>query len=322
MKNKYLLFIVLFILIGVYSCSVEKNLVVEKELKVISFGIKTNNNEPLNPGQKVNIYAKVNKTKNISFNWNIANQYYENCGEIIEWTIPSIAGEYPIKVTAIDKTNNNNITYEEKLIVGEKYAELEVKDFKKKITIKTTAISKEITTENETIMEIESENNIIKIKLIDNTGETNYVVENGDIYQIEESKKIFGFSSKKKLLIENIISSMKNKDEKNNDGGLLTYSIDYYQKIFGTPVSIDGTKYTFVKKIDKSEISVIIDTKLNRLIQMSIIDGLFKNVTAMKYTYELKDGHINLTKIESAEASIYTTITDVTYTTMIIEDIE
>ncbi|HPB48636.1 MAG TPA: hypothetical protein PLX16_08470 [Exilispira sp.] len=172
-------------------------------------------------------------------------------------------------------------------------------------------------------MEIENKDNVTSITLSDENGTTNYIIENGNLYEVDENKSIFKISPQKKMLIENAFSSINFDENFSGNQKNSSYSlIDIYFKDFGSPISIDENIYTFKMNKDNSEISVVVDDKINKVVQMTVIDGVFKTVTAMKYTYESFDGHIVLSKVESAEVSIYPSINNISYTTMIFENLK
>ncbi len=311
MKTKHFFFALFILIILFSSCSVDKEISTEKNLKIVSFRIQLDNNQLPTPGQKVRIFAKVNKTKDVIFNWNIANEYYENAKDIIEWTIPLIAREYPKKVTAINKSNNETIVYEEKLIVGENYAELEVKDFKVKIKSYGQFISKECDEEKNMNIYIESKENIVTIKVEDEECSYEYVMEDGNFYEVDKEKSVFGFSNKKELIFNNVMPQIQNINKAQN------FSL-YSQmiKTFGTVTKLSETTYSFTKDTNNYSITIIVDTALNRIVEMKSVDGLLKNLNVMKFSYKLVNGHVELSKIENAEVSLIPTNTDAIYSVM------
>jgi len=101
--------ICLFFLL-IFSCSVQED-ISDKALCIVSFGIETKEGEVLKPGQNIVLFAKANRTKDVSYCWDLAGVVLENVGDRVEWTIPATVGEYPIKVTAKNNINNESIIY-------------------------------------------------------------------------------------------------------------------------------------------------------------------------------------------------------------------
>ncbi|NMC67757.1 MAG: hypothetical protein GYA61_05970 [Spirochaetales bacterium] len=314
-RSVLILLIVLYLLIFACTFTETENL---RQLKIISFGIENPKDQPISVGQKITIFAKANKTKDVSYQWSIDGISLPDNSNKICWQIPEIKRTYDISVTAIDSTSNQQITYSEKLMVGDQYAELVYDgNYKTKIKTHTQVSTKEGTSEQETIIEIEKVDEITNITLTDENGTTNYIIENGNIYQVENSKKIFNNKSEKKLLIQGI---MQNLDKSLNNKNLSYENIvDQFITVFGMPIKISDNLYQFSKTIEKSSVSIVVDSKLNRITSMKILDSYSKILTDMNYYYNVENGHINLSKIESKQLSILPDISDQYITVMTFE---
>ncbi len=87
-------------------------------------------------------------------------------------------------------------------------------------------------------------------------------------------------------------------------------------KTFGTVTKLSETTYSFTKDTNNYSITIIVDTALNRIVEMKSVDGLLKNLNVMKFSYKLVNGHVELSKIENAEVSLIPTNTDAIYSVM------
>ena len=159
----------------------------------------------------------------------------------------------------------------------------------------------------------------MNITITDENGTSQFIVENGDIYEVEKTKKNSLFSQislNKKLILSNILPVFKQSKTVSYDSILQLLTNQ-----FGNPVILSENKYKFTKTEGKSSITIVVDDKINRITEMKIIDGTFKTITGMRFTYLMENGHINLKKVESAEASVYPDVTDMYYTVMEFENI-
>jgi len=314
-RNVFILIVVLYLFIFACTFNETEN---SRELKIVSFGIDNPSSRAISPGQNITIFAKANKTKDVIYQWKIDGTLVQDNSDKINWQIPSVKKTYEISVTAIDSANSQQVNHSEKLVVGDEYAELvSDQNYKTKIKTHTQVSTKEGTDENETVIEIEKVDEITNITLTDENGTTHYSIEDGNIYQVENSKKIFNNKSEKKLLIQGIMQNF----EKGLNNKNLSYEniIDQFITVFGMPVKISDNLYQFSKTIEKSSISIVVDSKLNRITSMKIIDSSTKMLTDMNYFYTIENGHINLTKIETKETSILPDVSDQYTTTMTFE---
>ncbi|MCR4421170.1 MAG: hypothetical protein NUV32_01680 [Exilispira sp.] len=113
---------------------------------------------------------------------------------------------------------------------------------------------------------------------------------------------------------------MQNLDKSLNNKNLSYENIvDQFITVFGMPIKISDNLYQFSKTIEKSSVSIVVDSKLNRITSMKILDSYSKILTDMNYYYNVENGHINLSKIESKQLSILPDISDQYITVMTFE---
>ncbi|MEJ5273216.1 MAG: PKD domain-containing protein [Spirochaetota bacterium] len=284
----------------------------EKDLSIVSFGIETNSDEGLKPGQKVVFFAKANKIKDVSYQWSFNNEPLDKQGDKIEIEIPHLPGTYLVSVTATNLTNSQKITHSEKLLVQDSSAELIYENFKVKIKTKTKIVEKDFSDEKDVEMQVESNDGVTNITVTsEDDGTHSYCIENGNMYEVDKSKSIFNLSSKKKLLIKGIsfdITKVLNKQTES--------TFNLLCKNFGTPVKLSETSYSFSKNDSISSATIIFDTSINRITEMKVVDFKSKTISAVKYIYEYVNGHINLKSMENAEISIDPLISSASYCEM------
>lgn len=311
MKKNFFVFSLIFLFILIFSCSVQDEFA-EKDLSIVSFGIETNSNEGLKPGEIVVFFAKANKTKDVAYQWSFNNIPIDKQADKVEIKIPELAGTYIVSVTATNLTNSQKVTHSEKLLVQDNNAELAYENFKVKVKTKTKIVEKDFSEEDDFEMQIESNDGKINLSITsEEDGTHNYCIENGNLYEVDNSKSIFGFSAKKNILIEGItfdvVKTFSNQAES---------IFNLLCKNFGLPVKLGDNKYSFSKDDSNFSSTIIFDTLLNRITEIKVIDFKLKTVSAIKYIYENVNGHINLKSMQNAEISLDPSVASASYCNM------
>lgn len=310
MKLKVFFVLILIFSFLTFSCSVMDKIESNKELKIVSFGVETKNKSKIMPGQEVTLFAKANRVNDVLYTFNCAGEVIESTKPQIKWKIPEIAGKYTIIVTAQNLKDGKKAEYSEDLIVNKDGAELSFKDFKVKVKTHTNIVSKGLNEEKDSEMEIEANNNVLYTTITNDEGTFKYMIKDGNLYEVMDEKAI----NNTKLIVENCFPSLDNMEDIVNPSSISI--MDILKNNFDNNYTETDKEITFYKKDYNSEISIVFNKELNRIVMMKTIDGKMGIVSATKYSYINSNGHILLSKIENGESSLESNCMDGSLTAM------
>ncbi len=259
------------------SAAVKKAAEPVKELKIQKLAFDLKPDQAVIPGANVRLYAKANQVENVSYDWQVPGTWVDITGNLIEWTVPEEAGEYTIKVTAVN-TNGDSATNSTVVNVLDAHAYSAPQACSFTINSNTRFSNKSMgTLENSTVTRIDMlSNGSVRTTVTANGETTTSIMADDTLTQFDEAgdKKAVMKSSDLAGNFDPALFNLSN---------LMMVMPDYTQK---------NDVYRFSKTSGSVNFSIEYDNKYGQIRSLKKSDSESGDFENLEIEYQLVDGYL------------------------------
>lgn len=264
-----------------------------KNLEIRCLAIKADYENYFVPGQNVEIYARSNKKRGVSYAWEVPGEWTESSDGVINWTVPNEAGTYKVTVTAKD-SENASVSRSMDITVLDDVVAATPDTFSCKSTTKVTTRNKLVDEDvHVTTSEIKMKNDgTVYIETVESDGETTRTFADSEaLYSVDEKG-------------ERSLVATRNKDDSLGIPAAEVLSLRSL-KAACSEWETDGRKYTFRQANDKVNALVEYDSTLGVVTRIRSESEDDMEVSDIHMEYEVIDGYIVPTYVSGVVEYVY-----------------
>jgi hypothetical protein len=266
-----------------------------KDLSIHKFGFILGEGQWLTPGTQIQIYSQANKSRGITYEWEIDEQRLSETGNIVEWQIPEETGEHIISVTAYDIETGEKASKDTKVNVFGENAHAEPYSYSYEVEERVYKNDKYSGAKEKysTILYMNA-GNISHVKVIDGLGEHEYFANEGDFYTI-------GNNGTKTLLF----SEPHEETPKALNDGLS--SLDYLINSFDSYELLEND-YKFYREDGVIVEELVFNRKIGDITFFRLSDEETEEEIILEMSYQFVEGYIFPEKVKTTSSWVFNNV--------------